>query len=230
MKQFILKVSEWHALLFLTSLLLPPPLYFFLGQNYSENVFEFVNHFDSPSSLTFAGKPILCQKNCSSRSSQLLQSPILPGFVWTGLRLWLPQGHSMDGLEEEWARRTNLSLCPGTDGLWKTSEPPSLETEQGVWLQQRPPHRRSSSSGCGFQIWGECLEFWFSWKNLAFKARPLKVKWMYHCSLELSPIRVTQNLVLDSLKTWKLWDLQCNVEVWFFMAIHRTIYAFAVQV
>lgn len=42
-------MSEWHALLFLTSLLLPPPLYFFLGQNYSENVFEFVNHFDSPS-------------------------------------------------------------------------------------------------------------------------------------------------------------------------------------
>lgn len=40
----------------------PTSVFFFLGQNYSENVFEFVNHFDSPSPLTFAGKSILCQK------------------------------------------------------------------------------------------------------------------------------------------------------------------------
>lgn len=85
MKQFILKVSEWHASLFLTSLPLPPPLYFFLGQNYSENVFEFVNHFDSPSPLTFAGKFTLCQKNVPpvpASSYSLLSCRGLPGRGW----------------------------------------------------------------------------------------------------------------------------------------------------
>lgn len=85
MKQFILKVSEWHTSLFLTSLPLPPPLYFFLGQNYSENVFEFVNHFDSPSPLTFAGKFTLCQKTvppAPASSYNLLSCQGLSGHGW----------------------------------------------------------------------------------------------------------------------------------------------------
>lgn len=132
--------------------------------------------------------------------------------------VWLPWGHSTDGPEEERAGRENLSLCPGSDGLWKSSEPRSLDTEPGVGLWQRPPGRGSSSSRCGFQMWGGCLEFWFSWKSLAFKAGPLKVKRVYRGDLELSPIKVTEILALDSVKTRQLWGLQCNVEVWFFIA------------
>lgn len=101
MKHFILKVSEWHTSLFLTSHPLPPPLYFFyfiffLDQKYSGNVFEFVNHFDSPSPLTFTGKFTLCQNNCSASSSQLLQSPVLLESFWTGLVLKMSCGHATD--------------------------------------------------------------------------------------------------------------------------------------
>lgn len=121
MKQFILKVSKWHALLFLTSLLLPPPLYFFLGQNYSENVFEFVNHFDSPSPLTFAGKSVLCQKIVLPdpvSSYNLLSCQGLSRRVWgshcPGDTAWMVQRKNRPG------GQTSASVQGLSDRLWAT--------------------------------------------------------------------------------------------------------------
>lgn len=172
---------------------LPPPLYFFLGQNYSENVFEFVNHFDSPYPSTFAGKFTLCQKTVLLGSSyNLLSCQCLSGSSW---------GLTALGTQHRWPRgKAGQESRPqhllGSDGLcdtaqtdlplwlpWKSPGPVTSETERGISHQARG----SSSSGCGFQILGECLEFWFSWKNLAFSARPLKVQGVHHGGSDLPP-------------------------------------------
>lgn len=144
MKQFILKVSEWHALLFLTSLLLPPPLYFFLGQNYSENVFEFVNHFDSPSPLTFAGKSILCQKTVlpdPASSYNLLSCQGLSGSVWGLTALGTQHGWSkgragQEGkpqpLSRQWWALKKLWVPLSWD--WTRSRDPTEATRQREFL------------------------------------------------------------------------------------------------
>lgn len=129
---------------------LPPPLYFFLGQNYSENVFEFVNHFDSPYPSTFAGKFTLCQKTVLPGSSyNLLSCQGLSGWSW---------GLTALGTQHRWPRgKAGQESKPqhllGSDGLcdtaqthlplwlpWKSPSPVTPETERGI--RNQPPSKR----------------------------------------------------------------------------------------
>lgn len=151
MKQFILKVSEWHALLFLTSLPLPPPLYFFLGQNYSENVFEFVNHFDSPSPLTFAGKAPLCQKTVPPAPTSSYDLLSCQGLMDGA------GGPSALGIQHRW--------CKGRVG--REGKPQHLSRQWwALWHRparsslKKPPLRMNREAGCSRRHHAEGVPHW----------------------------------------------------------------------
>lgn len=115
-----------------------------------------------------------------------------------GAGVWQPWGHSTDGPEAKQARRANPSISWAATGSVTQRRPtfpcgcPGKAPVQSLLRQNEESGishqaRRSSSSGCGFQILGKCLEFWFSWKNIAFSARPLKVQGVHHGGSDLPP-------------------------------------------